>query len=123
MRIARSMTVARIVGEIMRTIFLVTALVAVASIAEAQSPAAKLPGQSEPPTSATTSPTPNAGNDEVAARRKLEEQGYRDVRGLTPNGDGTVSGRAVRDDPTGRSPGSNAEINVDIDASGKVRER
>ncbi len=107
----------------MRTIFLVTALVAVASIAEAQSPAAKLPGQSEPPTSATTSPTPSAGNDEVAARRKLEEQGYRDVRGLTPNGDGTVSGRAVRDDPTGRSPGSNAEINVDVDASGKVRER
>ncbi|MBL6651485.1 MAG: hypothetical protein ISP49_07830 [Reyranella sp.] len=107
----------------MRTIFLATALVAVASIAEAQSPAAKLPGQSDPSSSATTSPTPNAGNDEVAARRKLEEQGYKDVRGLTANGDGTVSGRAVRDDPMGRWPGSNAEVNVDIDASGKVRER
>ena len=107
----------------MRTIFLIAILVAASSVAEAQSPAAKLPGQTEPPASATTSPTPNAGNDEVAARRKLEEQGYRDVRGLTPNGDGTVSGRAVRDDPTGRLPGSNAEINVDIDGSGKVRER
>jgi hypothetical protein len=112
-----------IVGEIMRTIFLAIALVAVASIAEAQNPAAKLPGQAEPPSSATMSPTPNAGNDDVAARRKLEEQGYRDVRGLTPNGDGTVSGRAVRGDSTGRWPANNAEINVDIDASGKVRER
>jgi hypothetical protein len=117
------MTIEAIVGEIMRTIFLAAALVAAASIAEAQSPAAKLPGQAEPPSSVTTSPTPNAGNDEVAARRKLEDLGYRDVRGLTPNGDGTVSGRAVRSEPTGRWPARNAEINVDIDASGHVRER
>jgi hypothetical protein len=117
------MTTARIVGGTMRTIFLAIALVAAASVAQAQSPAAKLPGQAESPSSATTSPTPNAGNDEVAARRKLEDQGYRDVRGLTPNGDGTMSGRAVREDPTGRLPANNGEINVDIDSSGKVRER
>ena len=107
----------------MRTIFLAIALVAAASVAQAQSPAAKLPGQAEAPSSATTPPTPNAGNDEVAARRKLEDQGYRDVRGLTPNGDGTVSGRAVREVPMGRWPSSNSEVNVDVDARGNVRER
>ncbi|MBY0325082.1 MAG: hypothetical protein K2X72_40640 [Reyranella sp.] len=103
----------------MRTIFLAAALVSAASIAEAQSPAAKLPGQPEPPSSATTSPTPNPGNDEVAVRRKLEDQGYRDVRGLTPNGDGTFSGRAVRDMRRSTSP----EVHVDVDASGNVKER
>ena len=105
----------------MRTIFLSAALFAATSVAQAQSPAAKLPGQAEPP---SMSSTPNAGNDDVAARRKLEEQGYKDVRGLTPNGDGTFSGRATRDAvPNTRRPQPNPEVNVDIDAAGNVRER
>ncbi len=104
----------------MRTIFLATALAAAASIAQAQSPAAKLPAQGEPP-SATV--TPNAGNDEVAARRQLEDQGYKDVRGLTPNGDGTFSGRATRDAVPGLRAQPGPEVNVTIDSSGNVRER
>lgn len=105
----------------MRTIFLTSALIAAASIAHAQSTVAKLPAQAEPSVSAT----PNAGFDEVAARRKLEEHGYRDVRGLTSNADGTMSGRAVRvtRDSTGWRGGSGGEVNVDIDASGRIRER
>ena len=74
--------------------------------------------------SPSTSVTPNAGNDEVAARRKLEEQGYRDLRNVTPNGDGTFSARGTRQNPPGmRRPGSNPEVNVEIDASGNVKER
>lgn len=46
--------------------------------------------------------TPNAGTHEIAARRKLEDSGYRDLRNMTPNADGTFS---------------------DVDASGNVRER
>lgn len=105
----------------MRTIFLTSVLIATASIAHGQSPVAKLPAQAEPGVSAA----PNAGFDEVAARRKLEEHGYRDVRGLTPNGDGTMSGRAMRvsRDPTGWRGGTSGEVNVEIDASGRIRER
>ena len=107
----------------MRTILLAAALTAAGGIAQAQNPTNRLPNQAELP-SPSTSVTPNAGNDEVAARRKLEEQGYRDLRNVTPNGDGTFSARGVRRDPPGmRRPGSNPEINVEIDASGKVRER
>ena len=63
-------------------------------------------------------------NQIEAQSRKLEEQGYRDLRNVTPNGDGTFSARGVRQDPPGtRRPGSNPEINVEIDASGNVRER
>jgi hypothetical protein len=105
----------------MRTIFLAAALAAATSIAQAQSPAAKLPGQAEAP---SMSSTPNAGNDDVAARRKLEDQGYKDIRGLTPNGDGTLSGRASRDAaPDSRRPQPDSEVNVTIDSSGNVRER
>ena len=107
----------------MRTVLVVAALTAVGGIAQAQSPTNRLPNQAELP-SPSTSVTPNAGNDEVAARRKLEERGYRDLRNVTPNGDGTFSARAVRQDPSGMwRPGSNPEINVEIDASGNVRER
>ena len=105
----------------MRTIFLASALLAATSIAQAQSPAGKLPSQAELP---STSTTPNAGNDDVAARRKLEDQGYKDIRGLTPNGDGTLSGRATRDaNPDSRRPQPDSEVNVTIDSSGNVRER
>ena len=107
----------------MRTILLAAALIAVGGVAQAQSPTNRLPNQADLP-SPTTSATPNAGNDEVAARRKLEEQGYRDLRNVTPNGDGTFSARGIRQDPPGtRRPGSKPEVNVEIDASGRVRER
>jgi hypothetical protein len=107
----------------MRTILLAAALTAAGGIALAQNPTNRLPNQADLP-SPTTSTTPNAGNDEVAARRKLEEQGYRDLRNVTPNGDGTFSARGIRQDPLGmRRPGVSPEVNVEIDASGRVRER
>jgi hypothetical protein len=108
----------------MRTILLAAALIAAGGIAEAQSPTNRLPNQAELPSPSTSATTPNAGNDEVAARRKLEEQGYRDLRNVTPNGDGTFSARGTRQDlPGTRRPGGNPEVNVEIDASGKVKER
>ena len=109
----------------MRTILLAAALTAAAGIAQAQSPTNRLPNQAELPGPSTSTTTPNAGNDEVAARRKLEEQGYRDLRNVTPNGDGTFSARGTRQDPPlgARRPAGNPEVNVDIDASGRVKER
>ena len=108
----------------MRTILLAAALTAAGGIALAQSPTNRLPNQAELPSPSTSTTTPNAGNDEVAARRRLEEQGYRDLRNVTPNGDGTFSARGTRQDPPGvRRPGSNPEVNVEIDASGNVKER
>ena len=71
----------------MRTILLAAALTAAGGIAQAQSPTNRLPNQAELPSPTMSPTTPNAGNDEVAARRKLEEQGYRDLRNVTPNGD------------------------------------
>ena len=107
----------------MRTIFLAAALVATGGIAQAQSPTNRLPNQADLP-SPSTSVTPNAGNDEVSARRKLEDQGYRDLRNVTPNGDGTFSASGVRQNPPGtRRPGANPEVRLEIDASGNVRER
>ena len=107
----------------MRTILLAAALTA-AGIAQAQSPTNRLPNQAELPSPSTSATTPNAGNDEVAARRKLEDQGYRDLRNVTPNGDGTFSARGTRQNPPGaRRPGGNPEVNVEIDASGNVKER
>jgi hypothetical protein len=107
----------------MRSILVAAALAAAGGIVQAQNPTSRLPNQAELP-SPSTSVTPNAGNDEVAARRKLEEQGYRDLRNVTPNGDGTFSARGVRRDPPGmRRPGRNPEVNVEIDALGNVRER
>ena len=106
----------------MRTILLATALVAAAGVAQAQSPTAKLPNQAELP-SPSTSVTPNPGNDEVSARRKLEDQGYRDLRNVMPNGDGTFSAQGTRENPQGMRPGQAPEVKVDIDSSGKVKER
>ena len=109
----------------MRTILLAAALTAAGGIAQAQSPTTRLPNQAELPSPSTSTTTPNAGNDEVAARRKLEEQGYRDLRNVTPNGDGTFSARGIRQDPPlgARRPGANPEVNLEIDASGNVKER
>ncbi len=109
----------------MRTALIAAGLsILVASLAQAQSPTANLPTQGNSPSPMASPTTPNAGNDEVAARRKLEESGYRDPRNLTANPDGTFSGRATRSDPAGRvSPGSRPEVNVDVDASGNVKER
>ena len=94
----------------MRTLLLAGALIVAAPIVQAQQP---LP----PP--ATTSPNP--GNDEVSARRKLEDKGYQDLRNVTPNGDGTFSAEGVRQTPDRTSP--HADVKVDIDSSGNVRER
>ena len=108
----------------MRTILLAAALTAAGGIAQAQSPTNRLPNQAELPSPTMSPTTPNAGNDEVAARRKLEEQGYRDLRNVTPNGDGTFSATGTRQNPPGaQRPGGNREINVEIDASGNVKER
>ena len=108
----------------MRTILLAAALTATGGIAQAQSPTNKLPNQAELPSPSTSTTTPNAGNDEVSARRKLEDQGYRDLRNVTPNGDGTFSARGTRQAPPGvRRPGGNPEVDVEIDASGNVKER
>jgi hypothetical protein len=98
-------------------------VIVAASIAQAQSPTARLPSQAELPASPSTAATPNAGIDEVAARRKLEDQGCRDLRNVTPNGDGGFSVRAARQNPPGTRPGPNREVNVEIDLSGNIRER
>ena len=81
----------------MRTLLLAGALIVAAPIVQAQQP---LP----PP--ATTSPNP--GNDQ-------------DLRNVTPNGDGTFSAEGVRQTPDRTSP--HADVKVDIDSSGNVRER
>ena len=108
----------------MRTILLAAVLTAAGGIAQPQSPTNRLPNQAELPSPTMSPTTPNAGNDEVAARRKLEEQGYRDLRNVTPNGDGTFSASGVRQSPPGtRQPGVNPEVNLEIDGSGKVKER
>lgn len=106
----------------MRTVLVAAALAAAGGIVHAQSPTNRLPNQAELP-SPSTSVTPNAGNDEVAARRKLEAQGYRDLRNVTPNGDGTFSATGIRRNPPGTRAGIGPEVNVEIDASGNVRER
>lgn len=105
----------------MRTALLAAAAIAAASAAQAQSPTPRLPSQAELPAAGPSAP--NAGNDEVSARRKLEDQGYRDLRNVTPDGHGGFSARAVRESPPGTRPGVSSEINVEIDASGKIRER
>jgi hypothetical protein len=107
----------------MRTALLATAVIAAAGIAQAQSPTAKLQSQAELLASPSTTATPNADTDEVAARRKLEDQGYRDLRNVTPNGDGSFSARAVRQNPPGTRPDISPDVKVEIDASGNIKER
>ncbi len=61
-------------------------------------------------------PAPGAGgtNAEAGARRTLERSGYRDVRGLTANSDGSWTGRATR---------GNVEWTITIDSHGNIIER
>jgi hypothetical protein len=61
-----------------------------------------------------TTRSPSAGLDEGAAKSKLEGEGYRDIREMTANPDGTWSGRAVRD---------STEQAVTIDSSGNIQSR
>jgi hypothetical protein len=105
----------------MRTVLLAAALIVVSGAAQAQSPTTRLPSQAQPSAGPTA---PSAGFDEVAARRKLEERGYRDLRNVTSNDDGTFSAQAVRQNPPGGpGPRTNREVRVEIDALGNVRER
>jgi hypothetical protein len=94
----------------MRTLLFAGALIFAAPIVQAQ--------PSLPPPATTT---PNPGNDEVSARRKLEDQGYRDLRNVTPNGDGTFSAEGMRQAPGSTLP--HPDVKLDIDSSGNVRER
>ncbi len=104
----------------MRTIPVAAAVIATAGVAQAQSPTDRLPGQADP---SAAPAAPGAGFDEVAARRKLGAQGYRVLRNLAPNTDGSFSGQAVRQRPTARRPGIDREVRIEVDASGNVRER
>jgi hypothetical protein len=56
----------------------------------------------------------NAVTAEASARRALERSGYRDIRGLRPNSDGTWTGVASR---------RNMERTVTIDSHGNIIER
>lgn len=56
----------------------------------------------------------NAVTAEASARRALERSGYRDIRGLRPNSDGSWTGVASR---------RNMEWTVTIDSHGNVTER
>ena len=108
----------------MRTLLLAAGILALAGAAHAQSPSGgTLRSQAELPANPSTSSAPNPGNDEVSARRRLEEQGYKDLRNVTPNGDGTFSAQGTRDNRDTRRPGIPRDTTVDIDASGRVRER
>ncbi len=105
----------------MRIALLAAVVIAAANVAVAQSPAARLPGQAEPSTGPFSS---GSAMDEVTARRKLEDRGYRDLRNVTPNGDGGFSAQAVRQNPPGRQlPGTDRDIRIEIDSAGNVRER
>ena len=76
-RVARSMSAVRSLLEEppCEPFFSPLALIAAAGLAQAQSPTASLPSQGPSAQPSRLSATPNAGNDEVAARRKLEEHG------------------------------------------------
>lgn len=56
----------------------------------------------------------NAVTAEASAKRALERSGYRDIRGLRPNSDGTWTGVASR---------RNIERTVTIDSHGNISER
>ena len=107
----------------MRTLLLAAGILAMAGSVHAQSPTGTLPSEAQLPANPSTSSAPNPGNDEVSARRRLEDQGYRDLRNVTPNGDGTFSAQGTHENRDTLRPGRPRETTVDIDASGRVRER
>jgi hypothetical protein len=79
--------------------------------ATADSPSAQAPGDNNAPGQAGALTATAAGGDGSAARRAIEFDGYRNVRGLEKGPDGMWHGRAMR----GRT-----EIAVRVDASGNV---
>ena len=107
----------------MRTLLLAAGILAIAGSVHAQSPTGTLRTQAELPANPSTSSAPNPGNDEVSARRRLEDQGYRDLRNVTPNGDGTFSAQGTHQNRGALKPGAPRETTIDMDASGRVRER
>lgn len=90
-----------------------SALLASAAIASlpvmAQTPQTSQPHTTPSPMTSPT--TPNPAGDEVMARRKLEEAGYKDIRGLAVTPDGKISGMAV---------GPSGETRVEVDSTGAV---
>lgn len=90
------------------------AIAAAAPIAAQIQPSIQLSIQPAPADANPTTRSPSENLDEGAAKSKLEGEGYRDIRGMTANPDGTRSGRAVRD---------NSEQAVTIDSSGNIRTR
>jgi hypothetical protein len=56
-------------------------------------------------------PTDDQPQSNVAAKAAIEQDGYRNVRGLVKSGEGTWRGRAMR---------GTTEISVTVDASGSV---
>jgi hypothetical protein len=99
--------------------FLVAALVAGAVVAQSSSRPPSWRDMPTLPPNPSMNSAPNPGNDEVAARRRLEDAGYTDIQGLSSNGDGTFSGRAIRGR---RGFGYGREVRVDIDTRGHIRE-
>jgi hypothetical protein len=91
-----------------------TTATAVAQIQPSIQPSIQPTLQPAPADANPTTRSPSAGLDEGAAKRKLEGDGYRDIRGMTSNPDGTWSGHAVRD---------NTEQAITIDSSGNIRTR
>ena len=89
--------------------------VATATTANAQlQPSIQPSIQPAPADANPTTRSPGGELDEGAAKKRLEGEGYRDIRGMTPNADGTWSGRASRD---------NTEQAVTIDSSGNIQTR
>lgn len=66
------------------------------------------------PVSPSLTPSSPRNDDEAAARRTLERAGYRDIRGLQPNGDGGWRGNASR---------NGIDVRVRIDRRGYIIER
>ncbi len=75
----------------------------------AQTPQTSTPHTTPSPMTSPTTPNPAA--DEVMARRKLEDAGYKDIRGLAVTPDGKITGMAV---------GPNGETKVEVDSTGAV---
>jgi hypothetical protein len=88
-----------------------TAVAALFLISIAATTPAQTPSTPEP--NSTTSP-PTPALDEDAAKSKLQDEGYNDIRGLASNPDGSVSGKATRD---------RSERNVTVDSNGNIKSR
>jgi len=93
------------------------AILAIAIVAPASaqmSPSVQPSIQPGLPETGSSTRSPSVGLDEGAAKSKLESEGYRDIRGMTGNPDGSWSGKAIRD---------NSQLDVMIDAGGNIKTR